>query len=199
MAYKPIATSDTRSIQAGGYTEQAVQHGKYLTGFWRGFAVLKAGQVYASVDIVFPSEHRGIPNKTSALIYANTRIQSVGFINRGIITMGAATGKIKLAPTLTNATAALYVESAAASSNELAVPGSAVETLNFDAAVTVGGSDVTYKLFATNGAAGASAAASTMSVTEDTYIDVEIGFIAAAKFGLRDAITNEFGVLAPSN
>lgn len=199
MPYLPIATSDTRSIQSGGYTEQVVQHGKFMTGFWRGFALLRAGQVYSSIDITFPSEHRGTPNKTSALIYANTRIQSVGFINRGLITLGAATGRIKFAPTLTNATTTIYVESAAASSNALAVPANAVETLNFDAAVTVGGSDVTYRLFATDGAAAGAAAASTMSVATDTFIDVEIGFIAAARFGLRNAVTNEFGVLAPSN
>ena len=86
----------------------------------------------------------------------------------------------------------MYVESAAASSNILAVPAAAVETLNYDAAVTVGSSDVTYKIFATDGAAAGSAAASTMTVTEDTRIDVEIGFIAAALFGS----TEDFGFLA---
>lgn len=194
MGYKPVNTCDRTSPQSA-FMEQTVQLGKFQTGFWRGFALLKAGQSYSSVDIIFPSQHRGTPNKTSALIYANTRIQSVGFINRGAITLGAATGKIKLATALAASTATLYVESAAAAANILAVPNAAVETLNWDAAVTVGGSDVTYKLFATDGGAGGAAAASTMTVSTDTYIDVEIGFIAAAPFGARE----DFGVLAPTN
>ena len=194
MPYLPINTCDRLSPEAS-FKEQTVQHGKFQTGFWRGFALLRPGQSYASVDIIFPSQHRGTPNKTSALIYANTRIQSLGFMNRGLITLGAATGKIKLAPTLNAATTTLYVESAAAASNILAVPNAAVETLNWDAAVTVGSSDVTYRLFATDGAAAGAAAASTMSVTTDTYIDVEIGFIANTAFGARE----DFGVLAPTN
>lgn len=194
MALKAINTSDRLSTDAA-FVEQVVQHGKFMTGFWRGFAILKAGASYASIDITFPSQHRGTANKESALIYANSRIQSVGFINRGAITLGAANGKIKLAATLTAATATLYVESAAASGSVLAVPASAVETLNYDAAVTVGGSDVTYKLFATNGGAAGAVGASTMTVTVDTRIDVEIGFIAAAPFGS----TEDFGFLAPTN
>lgn len=194
MGYKPVNTCD-RTSPMSAFMEQTVQLGKFQTGFWRGFALLRAGQSYSSIDVTFPSQHRGTPNKTSALIYANSRIQSVGFINRGVITLGAASGKIKLAPTLTAATTTLYVESAAASSNILAVPSVAVENLNWDSAVTVGASDVTYRLFATDGGAAGAAAASTMSVTRDTYIDVEIGFITSIPFGARE----EFGVLAPTS
>jgi hypothetical protein len=89
----------------------------------------------------------------------------------------------------------LYVESAAAASNTLAVPAAAVEQLNFDAATTVGSSNVTYRLFATDGGAAGAAAASTMSVTTDTIIDVEIGFITVNPFGSRE----DFGFLAPTN
>lgn len=194
MALKVINTCDRQSSESS-FTETVVTRGMYSYGFWRGFATLKAGVSYASVDIVRPSQHRGTPNNESMLIYANSRITGVRFINRGAITLGAATGKIKLAPTLTNATAALYVESAAAASNVLAVPTAAVEQLNFDAATTVGSSNVTYRLFATDGAAGASAAASTMTVSTDTIIDVEIGFMVVNPFGSRE----DFGFLAPTN
>lgn len=194
MALKVINTCD-RQTSESAFTETVVSRGMYSYGFWRGFATLKAGVSYASVDIIRPSQHRGSPNNESMLIYANSRITGVRMINRGAITLGAATGKIKCAPTLTNATAALYVESAAAASNTLAVPAAAVEQLNFDAATTVGASNVTYRLFATDGGAAGAAAASTMSVTADTIIDVEIGFITVNPFGSRE----DFGFLAPTN
>lgn len=194
MALKVINTCD-RQTSESAFTETVVSRGMYSYGFWRGFATLKAGVSYASVDIIRPSQHRGSPNNESMLIYANSRITGVRMINRGAITLGAATGKIKCAPTLTNATAALYVESAAAASNTLAVPAAAVEQLNFDAATTVGASNVTYRLFATDGGAAGAATASTMSVTADTIIDVEIGFITVNPFGSRE----DFGFLAPTN
>lgn len=194
MALKVINTCD-RQTSESAFTETVVSRGMYSYGFWRGFATLKAGVSYASVDIIRPSQHRGSPNNESMLIYANSRITGVRMINRGAITLGAATGKIKCAPTLTAATAALYVESAAAASNTLAVPATAVEQLNFDAATTVGASNVTYRLFATDGGAAGAAAASTMSVSADTIIDVEIGFIAVNPFGSRE----DFGFLAPTN
>jgi hypothetical protein len=194
MALKVINTCD-RQTSESAFTETVVSRGMYSYGFWRGFATLKAGVSYASVDIIRPSQHRGSPNNESMLIYANSRISGVRMINRGAITLGAATGKIKCAPTLANATAALYVESAAAASNTLAVPAAAVEQLNFDAATTVGSSNVTYRLFATDGGAAGAAAASTMSVTTDTIIDVEIGFITVNPFGSRE----DFGFLAPTN
>lgn len=194
MALKVINTCD-RQTSESAFTETVVSRGMYSYGFWRGFATLKAGVSYASVDIIRPSQHRGSPNNESMLIYANSRITGVRMINRGAITLGAATGKIKCAPTLTNATAALYVESAAAVSNTLAVPAAAVEQLNFDAATTVGASNVTYRLFATDGGAAGAAAASTMSVSTDTIIDVEIGFIIVNPFGSRE----DFGFLAPTN
>lgn len=194
MALKVINTCD-RQTSESAFTETVVSRGMYSYGFWRGFATLKAGVSYASVDIIRPSQHRGSPNNESMLIYANSRITGVRMINRGAITLGAATGKIKCAPTLTAATAALYVESAAAVSNTLAVPAAAVEQLNFDAATTVGASNVTYRLFATDGGAAGAAAASTMSVTTDTIIDVEIGFMTVNPFGSRE----DFGFLAPTN
>lgn len=194
MTLQIINTCDRGSTEAS-FVEQVVQLGGYTHGFWRGFATLKAGSSYASIDIVFPSLHRGTANRENALIYANSRINLLRFIPRGAITLGAGTGKIKLAPTLTAATTTLFVESAAAVSNVLAVPAAAVATLNFDAAVTVGSSNVTYKLFATDGAAAGDAAASTMTVSVDTRIDVEIGFISVAPFGS----TEDFGFLAPTN
>ena len=194
MALKVINTCDRHSSESS-FTETVVSRGMYSYGFWRGFATLKAGVSYASIDIIRPSQHRGSPDNASMLVYANSRITGVRLINRGAITLGAATGKIKCAPTLTNATAALYVESAAAASNTLAVPAAAVEQLNFDAATTVGSSNVTYRLFATDGGAAGAAAASTMSVSVDTIIDVEIGFMIANPFGSRE----DFGFLAPTN
>lgn len=194
MALKVINTCDRQSSESS-FTETVVTRGMYSYGFWRGFATLKAGVSYASVDIIRPSQHRGSPDNASMLVYANSRISGVRLINHGAITLGAATGKIKCAPTLANATAALYAETVAAASNILAVPAAAAETLNFDAATTVGSSNVTYRLFATDGAAAGSAAASTMTVATDTIIDVEIGFMVANPFGSRE----DFGFLAPTN
>lgn len=193
MAVREIATSDRSSRVGGSYSREVTRLGKLLHGVWRGYALLKAGVSYASLDIIIPAQQRGLVDTTGMVIDANSRIVSVSMCPRKALTLGASTGKLKLATALAAATATLYVETAAASSNALAV-ANPVETINGDAAVTVGGSDVTYKIYATDGAAGGSAAASTVSAASDTYIDVEIGFWKPAPFPSR----LEVGTAAPA-
>lgn len=192
MATKTIATSDRGAGVNGSYAREVTRLGKLLYGRWMGYATVKAGTLYNALDIIIPAQQRGVTDTTGLIIDANSRIISVGMAPRGVLTLGAATGKLKFATALAAATPTLYVESAAAVANSLAV--ATVESINGDAAVTVGGSDVTYKIYATDGGVGAAAAASTVTASVDTIIDVEISFWKPAPFPTR----LEVGTVAPA-
>jgi hypothetical protein len=141
----------------------------YASFEWLGVATVVPGVLAAALDIVRYSPQRAVvngtwANNTAFIIPANSLITRVGFKTVDALTLGAATGKLKLASSLTANTASLFVSSAAASSNTLAA-GLAQGTAAL-AGVTVGGSDVTYKIFATDGnATEGSAAASTVTTT----------------------------------
>lgn len=181
MTVRPISPSDTGASVNGSFSRQVIKGGKCQVGLWRGYATVKAGVSYASLNILIPAQQKGVTDTASLVIDANSRIQSVSMRPLGALTLGTSTGKLKFAATLTAATAALYVESAAASSGVLAV-AAAVETINGPLGTTVGSSDVTYKIFATDGVAAGSAAASTVTASVDTKILVEIGFWIPATF-----------------
>jgi hypothetical protein len=182
MAVRIIAPSDRGSNLNGSYAREVIRLGTRLHGVWRGYATVKAGVLAANLDIIVPSQQRGVADTATFVLDANTRIESIGFAPRGILTLGAATGKLKLAATLGAATAGIFVESAAAAANSLAI--ATAQTIN-NPSVTIGGSDLTFKIFATDGGAGGAAAASTVTATKDTIIDVEIGFWLPAPFPTR--------------
>lgn len=148
---------------------------------WYGVAVVPAGASVASLDIKIPSQEKGFDDLGSFVVPANTEILSVAFKVAGDVTLGAATGKLKLAPALDASAADLYVESAAASSGTLSAQ-TVVNDNPLDATTTVGGADVTYKLFATDGGAAGAAAASTVTATVDTRIHVAISGYYPASF-----------------
>jgi hypothetical protein len=195
MAVRKISPADKKSDQTGSFSREALEVGGLYFGSWRGYALVKAGVTAANLDIIIPSEQRGIPNTNGLIVDAVSYITSVMIKPAANLTLGAATGKLKFAPTLANATAALYAETAAAASNILT--GNVVSSqVNAPSAWTsVGGSDITYKLFATDGAAGASAAASTVTATVDTNVFVIVNFVKHIVFPNN----LEFGVAAPSN
>jgi hypothetical protein len=128
----------------------------------------------------FDSQGRVEANR-ALIVPANTLITSLGFYfddapdsankarNNRSLTHTTAAGKLKLAPTLTTNTAGIFLSSPAASSNVLAnIPFSTTLTNGVwnVTPVSVGSSDVTYQLFATDGnATEASSAASSVSVT----------------------------------
>lgn len=193
MTIKAIAPSDKKSDMTGSYSREGVQVGGLLYCSWRGYALVKANVLSPSLDIIIPSTQREIPDTTSLIIPANSFITSVMMRNAGNLTLAAATGKLKLAPTLTNSTAVLYTESSAAAANVLASGNLARTFAAPSSFTTVGGSDVTYRIFATDGAAGASAAASTVTASVDTKVYVVVSFISHINFPAN----SEFLVSAP--
>jgi hypothetical protein len=193
MAVKLLSPADKGARVLDSYSRGVIRNGKICNGNWWGYATVLKGASYASLDILIPAQQRGLIDTKSMIIDANSRIIAVGICPRGVLTLGAATGKLKFAPTLASATAALYVETAAAVAGSLAV-ATAVETINGPVGTTVGGTDVTYKLFATDGGVGAAAVASTMTATVDTIIDIEISFWVSAPFPTR----LEVGKAAPA-
>lgn len=189
MTFHEIATADTRSETKASFSRQVTRIGGLLFGHWTGYALLKAGGSYASVDITLPSYQRSLNNKLELKLDNLTAITAIGFKPLGDITLGDASGKLKFARALNDATATNYVESGAASSNVLAAPASAYRVLNSPANWAIYSSgERTFRIYATDGAAGASAAASTMSVTQDTRILVAVNFFAHAHFPTSEDI-----------
>lgn len=138
----------------------------------KGIAVVPAGSTAASIAVVRPSLEKGASNGAMT-IPANAEITKVAFNVEGDVTIAAATGKLKLADSLTAATADLYVESAAASGGVLA-PALVSNSNPLDSTTTVGGTDVTYSIYATNGGAAGTAVASTVTAATETTIQVQI-------------------------
>jgi hypothetical protein len=138
----------------------------------RGVAIVPSGSTAASIAIVRPAQEKGASNGTMT-IPANAEITKVAFSVEGAVTIAAATGKLKLAASLAAATADLYVESAAASGGVLAA--ATVSNHNpLDSTTSVGGTAVTYRIYATDGGAAGAAAASTVTATTDTTVYVQI-------------------------
>jgi uncharacterized membrane protein len=148
----------------------------------RGFniqavAYVETGSTAASIAIIRPSRQKGQADGLLT-IPANAEITRVAFKLTGNVTLGAATGKLKLATALNASSADLFVESAAASGGTLAAAGWVTRDNPLDATTTVGSSAVTYRLYATDGAAGASAAASTVTASKRTKVLVQVcGYI----------------------
>lgn len=188
MAFHEIATADTRSETKGSFSRQVVRLGGIVYGHWTGYALLKAGASYASVDIILPSYQRSLNNVVGLTLDTLTAVTSIGMKPLGPITLGAATGKLKFASSLANAVTTNYVESLPAASSVLAVSATPFRQLNGTANWTIFTGERTFKIYATDGAAAGAAVASTMSVTEDTRILVELNFMSHAHFPTEEDI-----------
>jgi hypothetical protein len=177
--FKVINAGDLRVDGANSYSNQAVNLGNgYVSFDWYGRVPLAAGVSYANAHILRYSDQKGKSPRSALIIPANSLITRIG-IKHGALTMGGATDKIKISSAVNTSTSGLYLLSAAASSNALAAITSWIYQNNGDAAVSVGSSDLTLKLFATdgNGTVG-SQAASTMTSTAAQDILVRICGIA---------------------
>lgn len=175
-----VNPSDAVEAQRGSYKDQAVRTFEGAArGLWYGRATVPASGTVASLDIIRYEPQLDIAGNAAFTIPANSLITRIAFHVEGVITLGAATGKIKVAPTLTNDTAGLFLFSPAASTNALAAnaAGAYTDSGLSVAGITVGSSAVTFKVFATGGQAAGSDVASTMTATTDTEIIVAIGFI----------------------
>lgn len=185
MAVNIVNPSDAVEAQRGSYKDQVVRTFEGAArGLWYGRATVPSSGTVASLNIVRYEPQLDIAGNAALTIPANSLITRIAFHLEGDITLGAATGKIKIAPTLTDNTSGLYLFSAAASSNTLAknTAGAYTDSGLSVAGVSVGGADVTFKVFATGGQAAGSDVASTMTATTDTEIIVAIGFITPDEF-----------------
>jgi hypothetical protein len=175
-----VNPSDAVEAQRGSYKDQVVRTFEGAArGFWYGRATVPSSGTVASLDIIRYEPQLDIAGNAAFTVPANALITRIAFHVEGALTLGAATGKIKIATALDDDTAGLYLFSAAASSNTLAANAAGAYT---DSGLTVGGvtvgsSAVTFKVFATGGQAAGSDVASTMTATTDTDIIVAIGFI----------------------
>jgi hypothetical protein len=194
MAVRKISPADKKSSQTGSFSREVLEIGGLHFGSWRGYGLIRAGATVSAIDIVIPSEQRGIANTTGLIIDGDSYITSVGLRTLGNITHAVGNGKIKLAPILASPTQAVYTE-LTAFSNVIAAGFTSVQNNNTATWTSVGSSPVTYRLFATDGAAGAAAAASTVTASVDTKILVMVNFYRHIPF----PASTEFGIAAPSN
>lgn len=178
MPIRAIATSDTITRAAGGvYTRYAVQIGGVLYGRWYGYGLVTPGGNFSSLDVVIPSQQKGQADTIGLVIEGNSFIQGVGIRPMGNLTLSAAAGKLKFATSLATTTNGLFIETPAASAGTLVAPANASENFNVPP-VNIGGADLTYRIFATDGATGAA----TVSATRETRILVCVDFIKKAPF-----------------
>lgn len=175
MGINIISTADPRSPLQGSFKENVVQVGSYGFFEWYGIAKLEAGVRYSSLDLKCSSSHRGRANKQALVAPANSAITFVGlYLPTDIKVVTDTTGGVlKLATSLTASSATQYVVTAGASGGTIAKHASeanAVVTRTLPAsAVTVGSSDVTFKIYgvdATTNSAGS-------AVADQFYSDVD--------------------------
>lgn len=178
MPIRAIATSDTITRAAGGpYTRYAVQLGGVLHARWFGYALVTPGGNFSSLDIIIPSQQRGQADTVGLVIEGNSFIQGVGIRALGPLTFSAAAGKLKFASSLAITTPGLFIETPSATGGTLAAQANASENFNVPS-VNVGATDLTYRVFATDGATGAA----TVSATKETRILVCVDFVKKAPF-----------------
>lgn len=175
-----VNPSDAVEAQRGSYKDQAVRNfDGSASALWYGRATVSSSGTAASLSIVRYEPQLDVAGNAAFTIPKNSLITRVAFHVTGDVTLGAATGKLKLAPALDADTVGHYVFSAAASGGVLAANTSyGYNDSGYTAGgVTVGGADVTFQIFATGGQAAGTDVASTVTASEDTDIIVAIGFI----------------------
>lgn len=174
-----ISTSDFNTRFDLSYGRHGIDMNDHESYRWVGYVDVQAGGSYANLDIITPARQKGKTDHNSLVIPANSYIRHLAFKPLGNLNLGAATGKLKLATSAASTTAGLVVESAAASGGVLVAPTDEYATRNIQS-VLVGTTDQTFKLFATDGATGAS----TVSTPDPkrTRILVMVAFIKFCRF-----------------
>lgn len=160
--------------RTNAYEREMLRVGGLLLFDWLGYALVRPGVTAAILDIIVPSRQRDVADTVGLVIPATAVITRVGVRVPSAVTLGAATGKLKIATSLTQNSAVLTATSAAASSNSLAAAVFKVDNNLNVASTGVGGADVTYRIYATDGAALGSEAASTVTAAAETRLEVQI-------------------------
>jgi hypothetical protein len=174
-----VSTSDFNTRFDLSYGRHGIDMNDHESYRWVGYVDVNAGGSYANLDLITPSRQKGKTDHPSLIIPAGSYIRHLAFKPLGNLTIGSATGKLKMATSLASVTAGLVVESAAASGGVLTAPTDEYATKNISS-VLVGSSDVTFKLFATDGTTGASTVSTPDS--KRTRILFMVSFIKFCRF-----------------
>ena len=186
-----IATCDKLSETHGSYKRQGVLVGDKVFCRWAGYALVQPGVMATELNIVVPSQQRGMANLEYLQTPEGACITSLGIQPLGDLTLAAPTGKLKFTFSSGLATEGpqWFVETDAAVGGVLSMPTQPMmsHTYLFDATSQVAVAS-TWKIFATDGVAGPSTGASTVTAGEETKVLVSIGFYVPAGFPTEDDI-----------
>lgn len=186
------APADQSGFPLGSFSREAVVVGGVAHGDWIGFATIPATNPAASLQITTPSPQRTQESLTRLILPQGAYIKHVGFRVLGNVTLGAATGRLKLAGAIQDG-ATISVSSAAAASNALAAMPVGSEVATYNSAVSATellGADTEFLLFATDGAAVGSEATSTVvsASGEAIRVIVRVAFEIPSRFPFNDEV-----------
>lgn len=176
MPIRTIAPSDRGARFNTSYARTVVDLGCGIGTFeWSGYATVPAGSSIATtLDIIIPyQDGKGGQDTVGMVLHPNSFITKVGVRALGALVLGSPTGKLKFASSLTAATATQYVETPAATAFVLNAQAVMANTLNgFGTAASMGSSEVTFRLYATDGGSGAATVASTVQGKDGKEVKV---------------------------
>lgn len=145
-----ISTSDFNTRFDLSYARCGIDMNTHESYRWVGYAELKAGASYQTLDVITPSRQKGKADIPNMIIPANSFISQISFKPIDALTFTAPGGKLKLASAITTVAAGLFTESIAATAGTLAKRDLEYAVQN-NTGVSVGVSDLALKLFATDG------------------------------------------------
>lgn len=189
-----ISPADRGNIHLGSFNRQLTVLGDKAFGYWCGYGELNPGILQASLNVITPSQQRGIENKKILRLPKKAFITSVAFQPLGDITLSAAGGFLKFSHSLTEDGVDLLsqnVFSDPAVGTLLAKPEeSFLKDFPFSAAKINSLLISTWRIYATD---ASGIAAATMSVRKKTKVLAAIGFYVPAPFPSE----GEVGFAAP--
>ncbi len=178
MAVRTIASADRGARFDGSYSRNVCDLNCGIGTFeWTGYCLVPGGTSMASsLDVIVPfRDGKGGKDVIGMTMEPTSFITKIGLQLLGEVTMGSATGRLKLAATINEASQPMYVESGAAVAGKLSPAGFMRKQFNnLATAPNTGANPITFKLFATDGGAGAAAAPSTVTAATETKVLITI-------------------------
>lgn len=181
-----IAPADKGYMFTGSHSRQITCLGDKCWGYWTGYAEVLPGVLSTELNIITPSQQRGIANRPALELPVGAIITSLAFQPLGDLQLGTAGGLLKMGFTLTGdgpiaQPASQNVASAPAQGTTLVkpeVPYKKVFPLR-SAAANPSLSPSVWKIYATD---SAGTAASSVMADKKTKILCAIGFHVSAPF-----------------
>lgn len=176
----PVSVKRVQLFSRGGsFARMGQDCGGRMFCDWNGYALIPSGSTLAAASIISPRQERGT-NATELIIPAGAKIFYLGIQTLGDLTIGAATGRLKLADTVAQATAGSFAVTGAAVGGTLAKMANPVFIANDEADMPVIAADTTFKIFADTGANAASTV--TSAGTDPVKVLAAIRFYLPAPF-----------------